>query len=204
MDDAMRQGARFTPFVPKDRYEWIEGPEGSNFEGFAAEVRVNLLNGEIHEYLDDVREIELERVAMLFRHADEQKAVGAAFTALVEGDRDEGATTAHLQARGEMLKRHKSETIAIDRKTHGLIAPHIRDWNAYKAVDGAAPTKIPPPQEGGAASFQLIDPAMTEWLVETVATAYRSGKGVAPPSKPPNDSAGPTPELNSGPQMASE
>ncbi len=190
------------PFVFRERYEWVEAPEETGFGGFAAEVRVNLPNGEMRAFLDDIRDIEMDRIAMFTAQDVEQRAIMAERAALPTDDLK--AQTESLQEYNRLLMAHKEARVAIDVRTYDLVAPHIRDWNAYESIDGGKPTKIAPPAIGGAAAFDAIDNAMTQWLVNTVATAYRTGKGVRRSSMLPADTPELTPEPSSGPQVVAE
>ena len=190
------------PFVFRDRYEWVEAPEDTGFGGFAAEVRVNLPNGEMRAFLDEIRDIEMARIAVFSVHeAEQRKLLGKRDAMAVD---DLKGREANLKDYEVMLRRHMDERHAIDVRTYDLVAPHIRDWNAYESVDGGEAVKILPPVVGGAASFDAIDNAMTAWLVGTVATAYRTGKGVRRSSLLPADTPEPSPEQSSGPQVVSE
>ncbi len=60
-----------------------------------------------------------------------------------------------------------------------MIAPFIREWNVMgiSAVTGED-TPVPPPAEGGAAVYDLIEFPMSAWLRTAVLNGFLSGHGL--------------------------
>lgn len=65
------------------------------------------------------------------------------------------------------------------RRRLALIAPFIRDWNAVGVdVTTGDEAPIPSPAVAGVDAFQLITLDQGVWIMETISTAYRLGKGL--------------------------
>lgn len=193
----------YAPFVFGNRYTWVEAEEDSGIEGFRAEVRVNLPNGELRAFLDAVAHLDRKRAELLFEQTFDLTQLDKERRQItIDGDRE--ALTANLTATEAVRDRANERMTALDRETWGLIAPHVRDWNAYHVGPDGTPVKSPPPAEDPETSFELIETSMITWLISTISTAYRSGKGLKPPSTKPPALLEPMPEPSSGPQVVGE
>ncbi|MGD9713522.1 MAG: hypothetical protein AB7V46_15865 [Thermomicrobiales bacterium] len=185
---------RKIPFVPRERYEWIEAPEGCNFAGFAIEVRVNLTNAELREYREALAEVARDRMGAA-------EAANARLAELRESD-SSSPSLEERQERRELTKAIEMELTdridRLDRFRWELTAPYVRAWNVYLAGTTEEPEPAPPPCVAGASTFDVITPAMAQWVIRTVETAYATGKGLTKSSAPPGDSHGPTPTASDG------
>lgn len=191
-----------TRFVFGNRYLWVEADEASGIDGFRAEVRCNLPNGELRAFLDQIAHMDRKRADVFYEQVFELKRLDEERRDIIrEGDRAQ--LDANLAAAETVREQMNGKLSALDRETWGLVAPLVRDWNAYYEEDGKV-LKTPPPADDPAKTFDLTEGPVITWLIETISTAYRSGKGVRPPSRKPGDSLEPLPEQSSGPQMAAE
>lgn len=185
-------------FVSNARYVWVEC-DVPGYEGFRAEVRQNLTQGErtalreqlaeIEERIDEVQETSMRDAQDL----DEQ----AQAPNLTAAD--------HMRLRVEQRKMLDRFNRAVEDETqrqHELIAPHIRAWNLYRSVDGGEPQPIAAPATAGVAVFEDLDRPLIQWLVREVLMAYRGGKGLSVGSTKSSEQPAPTPEpTRVGPQV---
>lgn len=186
------------PFVSNARYVWVEC-DVPGYEGFRAEVRQNLTQGERTTLREQLAEIE-ERIDEV------QQASMADAQALDEEAKANDLTSAdHMCLRIEqrkMLDRFNRSVEAETLRQHELIAPHVRAWNLYRSVDGGDPEPVPAPATGGVAVFEDLDRPLMQWLVREVLMAYRGGKGLSVGLTKSSEQPAPTPEpTREGPQV---
>ena len=168
-------------FILTDRYVRVDAPDDSEFAGFWCDVRQNLSNGDRRILID--RLDELGAAASDEIEASRQLA-DAIRAQLVDGvPPDE--QRALIRQLGEMTDRMETLADQAVRDQWALVAPYVRDWNAYQ---GDPPERIPPPAEGGVESMDAVTRDMSNWIVREVLQAYRSGKGVTKRSTPPGAS----------------
>lgn len=182
-------------FILSKRYIRVDAPADSEFAGFWCEVRQNLSNGErkvLIERLDDIAASAADQIAASQAEGAE---IQAALKAGLPIDEQRAQITRINQLADQMDKLADAARIA----RWGLVAPHVRDWNAYTSEGDETPAKVEPPATAGVASLDEITRAMADWMTGEVLQAYRSGKGVLNRSKPPGGSEQPT----GGPKAAS-
>ncbi len=162
------------PPFPARRFAWVHC-EIAVLEGFAIEVRTNLLNRERFEFMKAWRTI-----------ADHEKWWLEQQKAWAE------------EHPGEVMPEyHSLATDTPAKRVNALIAPYVRAWNAMGLVEGPdgelTEAPVPAPADGGPDVFLLVEDAMRDWVVGRVLGGYLSGKGIRPssgaskPSPAPSD-----------------
>lgn len=174
----------FAPFDVEAEYVWIDC-DLKNYEGFKVEVRMNLRNKErkrMNIAIDDIN-AERERISanVLKRSKELDKKIAAV--------RDKGTEKAIEAASEEKFAFLESTATAYDEnvaKVHKLICPYIRAWNVVERDEAGELVDAPPPMTVGLEAFDAIDQQMTWWLVKTIQSAYRGGKGFSGSSNKPD------------------
>jgi hypothetical protein len=170
-------------FILAERYIRVDAPDDSGFAGFWCEVRQNLSNGE--------RRLLIERLDELGAQAVDR--IEASRTEQIAAQLKEGATPEEQRAMVKRMNELTEQMNAVADESRvqrwSLVAPHIRDWNAY---EGDPPQRIDPPQVAGIASLDAVTQGMADWITQELLQAYRSGKGVLNRSTPPGGSGRPT------------
>ena len=192
-------------FIVRERYVWVEC-DLPGYEGFRAEVRQNLTQGErtilrerladLEEQLAGLQETHLERAAEIDRR---------------RGEADDPLLAVRAQAETrDLMASYGAAVEERLRSQHALLAPHVRAWNLFvPGADGVPeptptpePVPVPAPASAGAAVFDELDRPLVAWLIGEVLMAYRGGKGLSAGSTrsgaPPAPGHEPTP---AGPQV---
>ena len=175
-------------FILSERYLRVDAPAESGFVGFWCEVRQNLSNGErkaLIERLDDIAGNAQEQITAC---QSEAATIQDALKAGVPAD-EQRAGIARLNQLADQMDK-LADTARIQRWS--LVAPHIRDWNAYTSTGDEEPQKVEPPAKAGPDSLDAVTRDMADWITNELLMAYRSGKGVLNRSKPPGGSGLPT------------
>lgn len=175
-DDLARPS--FTPFVVEAIYTWIEC-DLPKYPGFKIEVRMNLKNRErkkLNDLLNDIQE-RAERIAENFKH-DLDALEAERVTAHEAGDT---ATLSGIaERRGQLVvdsgRAHDENALRISE----AIAPYVRAWNlAIHDTETGEFESIPPPATAGVEAFDDLDQTCINWIVATLMSAYRGGKGLS-------------------------
>lgn len=158
------------PFVVAERWTWVDC-DLEGYEGFRAEVRLNLTNGErqrLQLLLTDVdekrQEIATRRQAKIDALRAAKDLEGADPIALGQQLADELEAT---------VAEHETNTTRIRE----AITPYIRAWNAAEKNDAGEIVDAPAPAVAGLAAFAAVDQVMEGWLVKATLEAYRGGNG---------------------------
>lgn len=182
-------------FILSERYIRVDAPADSGFAGFWCEVRQNLSNGE--------RKVLIERMDEIAESATAQITASQAEAATIQDALKTGLPADEQRSRlarmSQLIEQMETLADASRLARWALVAPYVRDWNAYTSEGDENPVKVEPPAVAGAASLDEITRDMADWITNEVLQAYRSGKGVLNRSKPPGDSGQPT----GGPKAAS-
>jgi hypothetical protein len=187
-----------TPFVFKDRYVTVVC-DLPDYEGFQAEIRKNLTNGELRDLRAELKAIEDEVTAVSEHYQAITDELAKARKQLDPGD--VAGRHANTEAATQNLIEQFSVTLPIAEKRKALIVPYVRSWNLYDTSDDDNPVPIPPPQEAGVAAFDGIDNTLAGWLVNTVLTAYQGGRGFRSGSEKSDGAAEPTNEQSAAKPM---
>lgn len=185
------------PFIARDRYVWVEC-ELPGYEGFRAEVRQNLTQGERTTLRERLAELEEQMADLQLGHMerareiDERRAVA---TTPVESMRESAATR-------DLLAEFSVEVERRLLQQNELIAPHVRAWNLFLPGADGEPEPVPAPQVAGPGVFDELDRPLVGWLISEVLMAYRGGKGLSAGSTRSAEQPAPGPEPTSdGPQV---
>lgn len=199
MSDA---GARPPGFVLRERHSWIEC-QIPDYAGLAAEVRTSLTNGEREAFIEALDRINAEIDADVKGYQDRFAAI-AKRIAKAESETDAAgesaaktkAYTAAVRDQRTLLDEQAANATARRRERLALVAPYIRAWNVCDD-DG---NDVPVPRDDIDAAIRWSDDTISDFLIQSCITGYKSGKGLrtqSPASKP-------TPEPTSAPPSESE
>lgn len=195
MSDA---SARPGGFVLRARYSRVECPE-PDYEGLWAEIRTNLTNAERAAFVQALDEINAgartRSQELIDAVADAERRVKAA-TDDAERRAANNALDAARKGVTAALAFNDPGLAANLEQRQALASPHIRAWNVCD--DNGEP--VPPPAEGGAASWAWVDHVIIGWLLSEIENGYRGGKGVRSSSAASNA----TPVPLSGPQIVDD
>ena len=168
----------FTPFVVEAIYTWIEC-DLPKYPGFKIEVRMNLKNRERKKLNDLLNEIQerSERIGENFKH-DLDALEAEREAALESGDTE--TLNGIAERRSDIVIRSGEAHAENAGRIHTAIAPYVRAWNlATSDTETGQVESIPPPAVGGADAFEDLDQTVTNWIVATLMSAYRGGKGLS-------------------------
>ena len=171
-------------FILSERYLRVEAPEDSGFAGFWCEVRQNLSNGDRRLLIERLDEIAGNAQEQIVACQSEAAAIQEALKAGVPAD-EQRVQIARLNQLADQMDK-LAEQSRVSR--WALVAPHIRDWNAYTSDGDEEPVKVEPPAKAGPDSLDAVTRDMADWITNELLMAYRSGKGVLNRSKPPGGS----------------
>lgn len=181
------------------KYTWVDCPE-VDYEDVSAEIRTNLTHDEREHFIETANRIKRDVWHYLEdrieRAAKHDKAVADA-----REKRDEKARAKAVAARVAFLEEQDVGADPFRIRRIELIAPYVRDWNLGVPNGNGEPVKIPPPMEGGVASFAEVDNVVLVWLQDAIEQGYRGGKGLrtrsgasaptpVPTNEPPTESDG--------------
>lgn len=166
-------------YISGHKFVWVEC-DLPGYEGFKAEVRLNLQQGERKALRDALAEIEDNMEAL------EVAAMERAFS--VDERREDGklTPTEALALRVEQRQIQTEYAAGLERelaRQYELIAPHIRAWNLYTMGGDGVPVAVPAPAVGGVAVFDDLERPLVSWLIRELLLAYRGGKGLSASAK---------------------
>lgn len=185
-------------YVAGERYVWVECEE-PGYEGFRAEVRQNLTQGErtlLRERLAAIEDrIEVIQLASMDKaqELDERTA----------GTKPGPAEQMHIRAeQRKLLAEFNADVEREMLEQHRLIAPYVRAWNLYRVGEDGEPVAVPAPRDGGDDVFDLLERPLVSWLIYELLVAYRGGKGLSASVTTSDEQQAPTDEqTHVGPQV---
>lgn len=214
ISDNGTERARLRPFVFGDRWTWVAAPpvsDGFDIEGFEIEVRVSLSNADVKAFQESLVDIDSRLVdhgSRFFFDLDvlqaERKKLFDPENKLSPTERDKQIER-NREAVTALRRQFNKDQRAIMVEKYEMVAPHIRDWNAYVPADNELGyEKVAPPIKGGAASLEAIDPNMANWAANRICDAWRLGKSITGTLRPSESTLELSQERKGGPKVVSE
>jgi len=185
------------PYIARERHVRVEC-DLPGYEGFCAEVRQNLTQGERTVLRERLADIEEDLAAIQVEHLERAADIDRR---LVEADDPLAAVRAQADTR-DLVAGYSAAVEERLRAQHALLAPHVRAWNLHLPGADGAPEPVPAPAAAGPAVFDELDRPLVAWLIGEVLMAYRGGKGLSAGSPRSGASPAPGPEPTpAGPQV---
>lgn len=185
-------------YISGHKWVWVEC-ELPGYEGFKAEVRLNLQQGERRELREQLAAIEDAMEAL------EVAAMEKAFNIDERRDNKSLTPTEALALKVEQRQIQSEYAAGLEAeqaKQFQLIAPHIRAWNLFTMGGDGVPVAVPAPADGGAAVFDDLERPLVSWLIRELLLAYRGGKGLSASVNKSGEQQAPTEEpTHAGPQV---
>lgn len=174
MSDA---SARPGLFILREKYTWVACDQ-ADYGDVSAEIRTNLSHDERAAFVEASNRIKHELRAYL----EGRMAKAAAIDKAVRDAPTDKAKALAIAKRHAFMDDQDRGADPFRVRRLELIAPYIRDWNIGTLDADGTEVKVPPPMDGGIASFAHTDDVVVAWLVEAIEQGYRGGKGLRTPS----------------------
>jgi hypothetical protein len=161
-------------YIAGQRFVWVEC-DIAGYEGFRAEVRQNLRQGERNALREALAAIEDIVESVQLQAMERAQDIDARVA------QDDLTATQQMALRAEQRRLLSQFNLDVERELqaqHRLIAPHVRAWNLYAVADDGEPVPVPPPSVAGDEVFDQLDRPLIAWLIRELLMAYRGGKGL--------------------------
>jgi len=185
-------------YVSGERFIWVECEE-PGYEGFRAEVRQNLTQGErtlLRERLASIEDI-IEAIQL------DSMAKAEELDERTTGSKPSPAEQMRIKAeQRKLLAEFNADVEREMLEQHRLIAPYVRAWNLFRVGEDGEPVAVPAPRDGGDDVFNQLERPLVSWLIYELLVAYRGGKGLSASVTTSDEQQAPTDEqTHVGPQV---
>ncbi len=162
------------PFIARERYVTVEC-DLPGYEGFSADVRQNLTQGERTALRERLAELEEGLAAVQVSHLERAAEIDRR-----RGEAEDPLALMRAQAgTRDLVAGYAAAVEETLRAQHALLAPHVRAWNLHLPGADGNPEPVPAPATAGPVVFDELDRPLVAWLVGEVLMAYRGGKGLS-------------------------